>query len=421
MENLGVYLLRSGTLLAVLYTFYWLLLRNETYYSWNRFYLLISIISSMVFPLFHLNITFNNTVNILDPIGYFITDQQVYSEIAINNSGSLSILSTIYICGAVLFLLRFLSGFMHICFLYFKFPKYRIHGFKTVLLDTNPSPFTFFNVLFISANDLKKDNINEMIVHEKAHRDEYHSFDIVALEILTIIQWFNPFIWLMSYSLRSEHEFIADNKVIEKGFDKHDYQKLLLSNCMGITSAYLANNFNYSLLKKRIKMMTTKRSTSKVHVKYFISFPVIVFAIALSVIHARSNAQEDTQPEIAASYNNGTWEGIMPDIMKHITFPESAKKNNVSAKIYIQFVIDEEGKVTDVQTIRRDITDPTGHEILIKDYKPGSDPAVNDKAVADMEAQAIKAVMQLKGFTPAMNNGKNVKSEILIPIVFAFK
>ncbi len=122
---------------------------------------------------------------------------------ALTTYNTLNILTIIYIGGATYFCLRFLSNIARIYFLYFRFPKYKFNEFKAVILDNDQAPFTFFNLLFISRSDYESGNTDEIIVHEKAHRDEYHSFDIILLEIMTIIQWFNPFVWLFRLSLKS--------------------------------------------------------------------------------------------------------------------------------------------------------------------------------------------------------------------------
>lgn len=256
MEAFEIYLLKSTSLLSMLYIAYWFTIRNGSYYSWNRIFLMVSLVISFLLPIINFlpqNIASNSYSFILEPL---VVNPNFIQAKSISTSNTLSILTIIYIGGATYFCLRFLSSISRIYIIYFRFPKYRFNEFKAVILDNDQAPFTFFNLLFISRSDYESGNTDEIIVHEKAHRDEYHSFDIILLEIMTIIQWFNPFVWLFRFSLKSEHEFIADNKVLKEGFNKLKYQKLLFEKTLGITSLNLANNFNYSLLKKRLKMMT---------------------------------------------------------------------------------------------------------------------------------------------------------------------
>jgi hypothetical protein len=421
MKVFEIYLLKSMIALSLLYCFYWFVLRNETYYSWNRLFLLLTLIVSFLFPMFRFsiqNIPTEINIKLLDPVavsGYLNTVKTS------NSVETLSILSIIYISGAVFFCLRFLSGLARIHYLYFRYPKHTFNGFKAVVLDNDQSPFTFFNMLFISRIDFERGKIDEIIVHEKAHKDEFHTFDILLLEVMTILQWFNPFIWLFRRSLKSEHEFTADNKVLKEGFDKVKYQKLLFERSLGITSFSLTNNFNYSLLKKRLKMMTINKSGSWIRIKYILSMPVLLLAMLLMSTNFSTYAQTSdicTNPDVMANYKGGGMDEVGKYIQQNITYPASARENNVSAKIYVQFVVDEKGKVTNIEIVRSDIMDNLGKEIVVVGYKSDANPKIDSKSVADLEAEAIKVIKMLDGFTPGQKNGKNVKTQYTYPIIF---
>jgi len=364
------------------------------------------------------NISSGTFSDILEPVivnGYYGPQESLK---AIN---TISILSIIYISGAVFFCLRFLSSLAKIHFLYFRFPKAQFNGFQAIVLDNDQSPFTFFNILFISRNDFEGGKIDEMIIHEKAHRDDYHSFDIILLEIMTIIQWFNPFIWLFRRALKSEHEFIADSKVLLEGFDKVKYQKLLFEKSLGVTSFNLTNSFNYSLLKKRLKMMTINRSSSLIKVKYLLSMPLLLITIVLMTANLSSYGQKDkicTDADVIAVYKNGGMEGLAKFIKESISYPKSARDKNISAKIYVQFVVDEKGKVANVEIVRTDILDKSGRKVVVKDYKPGVNSEIDLISVADIQAEAVRVVKILADFNPAQKKSKNVTSQLTIPINF---
>jgi len=356
-----------------------------------------------------------NFMNVLNPVNinkYFEKSEQI------KQFDTLSILSIIYISGAVFFCLKFLSSVVKIHFLYFRFPRYKFKGFKAVVLDNEQSPFTFFNILFISRIDFESDKIDEMIVHEIAHKEEFHTFDVLLLEIMTIIQWFNPFIWMFRRALKSEHEFIADNKVLLEGFDKVKYQKLLFERSLGITSFNLTNNFNYSLLKKRLKMMTISKSSSLIKIKYLISMPFLLLTFTLMAVNFNSFGQMDnlfTKVDVEANYKNGGINGIKEFVKLNLTYPKST---NISAKIFVQFVVDEEGKVANAEVIRCSILDNPGENVTIKEYNSKSNPEVSSKVVADLQDEAIRVIKLLNGFTPAQKDGKIVKEQFVIPINF---
>ena len=285
------YLLKSATAISVFYSMYWLLLRNETYFKLNRAYLILSIAISMLAPLLKFNIferTSNSIGNIIQPI--VITTKGVIAS----NNNSLSILSIIYISGVVFFTLHLLTKLSRVYYLYARFPKVQYNGFRTVLVDSNISPFTFFSILFLSRSDFENGNITEMVIHEKAHKEQLHSLDVILLELVTIVQWFNPFIWLIRMAIKSEHEFLADSKVIEKGYDKVAYQTLLFEKSLGVIGLGVTNNFNYSLLKTRLKMMTIKKSGSKAIAKYLLSLPLILSMCFVLTTNLNAIAQEET-------------------------------------------------------------------------------------------------------------------------------
>ncbi len=421
MEAFELYLLKSASLLSLLYIAYWFTIRNGSYYSWNRAFLVLSLMISFLFPILNFlphNITSNSYSFILEPL---VVNPNFIPARSINTSNTLSILTIIYIGGATYFCLRFLSNITRIYFLYFRFPKYQFNEFKAVILDNDQAPFTFFNLLFIARCDYERGNTDEIIVHEKAHRDEYHSFDIILLEIMTIIQWFNPFIWLFRFSLKSEHEFIADNKVLKEGFDKLKYQKLLFEKTLGITSLNLTNNFNYSLLKKRLKMMATKKSNSIAKIKYLLSMPTMLLIMILFAVNLNSYGQKNeaySEVDVMAEYKDGGIAGMRRFVAQNVMYPKSAIKNNISAKIYVQFDIDEIGNVTNVQINRSDIKNNEIDEVMVTASKSKKSPETTSKSLAELEAEAIRLIKLLKGFTPAQKDGKNVKSQFTFPINF---
>ena len=419
MEAFEIYLLKSASLLSLLYIAYWFTIRNGSYYSWNRVFLLLSLVLSFLFPVlnfFPQNIASNSYSFILEPL---VVNPNFIPARSLSTSNTLSILTIIYIGGATYFCLRFLSNIARIYFLYFRFPKYKFNEFKAVILDNDQAPFTFFNLLFISRSDYESGNTDEIIVHEKAHRDEYHSFDIILLEIMTIIQWFNPFIWLFRLSLKSEHEFIADNKVLKEGFDKLKYQKLLFEKTLGITSLNLTNNFNYSLLKKRLKMMT-KKSNSIVKIKYLLSMPTMLLIMILFAVNLNSYGQDKiyTEVDVMAEYKEGGILGMRTFVQKNVFYPKSAIKDNISAIIYVQFDIDEKGNVTNVKINRSDTRNNEIDEVIVTTSKPKTSSETTSKSLAVLEAEAIRLISLLKGFTPAQKDGKNVKSQFTFPINF---
>ena len=415
------YIFKSASLLSMLYLAYWFTVRNGSRYSLNRIFLLTSLILSAIIPVLSFipkDIASGSYNNILGPL---VIHADLVPTSPVYAGKTLSILAIIYIGGATYFCLRFFSNLSGIFYLYYRFPKYKFNGFKAVILDTDQAAFTFFNLLFISRSDYESGDAKEVIVHEKAHRDEYHSVDIILLEIMTIIQWFNPFLWALGLSLKSEHEFIADNKVLKNGFDKVQYQKLLFEKASGITSLNLTNHFNYSLLKKRLKIMSAQKSKSKMNMRYLLSIPSIIFVFSLFAANHNSYAQMDiknAEADVNAEYIDGGVDGMRTFVARNIKYPKSAYEKGVSAKIYVQFVVDEKGNVTNVEINHEDKRDHVVDEVVVFTKKSKKSSEINSESLKDLEAEAIRLIKLLKGFKPAQKNGKNVKSLIIFPIHF---
>lgn len=424
-----IYLLKSAASLTVLYTFYWLLLRNETYFKWNRLYLVSSIIISLISPTINISIFEKAGASINNIIQPVIVSTQ---NNIIKEDHSLSILSIIYISGAVFFTLKFLSKISQIYYMYHRFKKVQYNGFKAVLVDGNISPFTFFSVLFLSRSDYEQGNISEIVVHEREHKEQFHSLDVILLEITTIVQWFNPFLWLIRIALRAEHEFIADSKVLEKGYDKVAYQTLLFEKSLGVIGLGVTNNFNYSLLKNRLKMMTIKKSGSTAIVKYVFTLPLLLSMCLFLSTNLKVVGQEKVYDTVEKmpQYGNGP-DDLRIFVARNMKYPESAAELGVQGRIYLQFIVTDKGKVKDINVIK--VVKDTKEELVVtaektnkdgklelKDYKPGKDAKI-DQAYKDLENEAIRVLKLLGDFTPGEEKGKKVNVQYTFPITFVLQ
>jgi beta-lactamase regulating signal transducer with metallopeptidase domain len=141
-----------------------------------------------------------------------------------------------------------------------KYGVTRSEGLRLVLIHREYSPFSFFNLIFINTKDYQPGQLREIIEHEKVHIRQRHTLDLFLLEFMTILQWFNPFIWMYRHSVKGIHEFLADEGVLLAGHGISEYQQRLLNQAMGIQLNDMTNTFNHSLLKRRFIMMTKKRS-----------------------------------------------------------------------------------------------------------------------------------------------------------------
>jgi hypothetical protein len=155
-------------------------------------------------------------------------------------------------------------------------------------------PFSFFNVVFINPKFHTQDDMPEILAHEKVHIRENHWFDLLFIELLTVIFWFNPFIWLFEHAIKQNHEYLADKGVLAQGHNVGRYQALLVNQLMGMQIIGVTNNLNFALSTNRLKMMTKKKTSRVLGIKFIWTLPVL--AILLFAFAEPSYRVKDIQP-----------------------------------------------------------------------------------------------------------------------------
>ena len=423
MDELGFYLLKSGIGLVISYLFYWCLFRGETFFQLNRFYLLTVLLISFTFPL--INLPFGNeaqvylTAELLSPL--IIQASPVLT--ATSSSGPFNWVLIIYLLGTLFFLLAFLWQLIQFFLKYFGSPKISYRGFTIAVTKSKSAPASFFHILFLSDQDLHGDHLETIIDHEKYHRSQYHSLDILLIEMMAVIQWFNPFIWLSKIALRSQHEFAADRNMVKQGVDKFQYQSLLFQKGVGINVNDLMSYFNYSLLKTRIKMMNKNESKSWAGLKYFLIVPLFaLFSMALFSDHqvfaqqvTKIHAQVDVMPEYPGGLNS-----MYGLIKRNIKYPMSARQSKTEGKIFVSFVVDKKGKVTDIKVDESPDKQNVMEELVVVGYINEMD-VTHPKGMEDMETpetEVKRVISMLKPFTPGKKGGKNVDVKMTMPFFF---
>jgi hypothetical protein len=193
-------------------------------------------------------------------------------------------------------------------------------GVKIYQVDENIIPFSFGNSIFINSKLHTEEELGEIVRHEFVHVRQNHTIDIIWAEILCIINWYNPFAWLLKRSIRQNLEFIADNKVIENGINKKQYQYLLLK-VIGNKQFSIATQFNFSSLKKRIVMMNKTKSAKRQLGRFLFLLPVFA-VILLSFRHFKQTSVErtfikpaltDTIPDVTVLNSKGYYIDIKDD------------------------------------------------------------------------------------------------------------
>jgi TonB family protein len=277
MESLAFYLLKSVIWLAGFTLVFILFLRNERFFFLNRMYLIAGILTSFFFPLISVHYTV-----VLPVIRNFQTESAVVSEI--QNAGS-SIIPDLKLILLVLYLSGVLFVFTLIIrqgrSLFRTIKKSEIIFLRPIKLIKTPdytSAFSFFSYVFVnpSITDIET---KEIMNHELVHIRQKHWFDLLLVELLCMIQWFNPLVWIYVRFIRQNHEYLADEVALQRTSDPAIYRAVLLNQIVGAPVVSLTNFFNYSLNKKRFNMMKNIISSPYRKMKMLLILPV--FAIVL--------------------------------------------------------------------------------------------------------------------------------------------
>lgn len=376
-------------------------------------------------------------------------DILVETEIVKDNSLSfMSFVALIYIIGVIF-------SFMKMLFNIHKIHKMKV-GKKSEIIDnvniyyTGEShiPFSFFNDIFIGTSVISptdnvlsepvEGSVNPLVLkHEMSHVKNYHSIDIVMMEIMVSLQWFNPFIRMMKKELQSIHEYIADNEVIEDKINKSNYMMLLLQQCTADNINGIANNFSFLLTKKRISMIANKQKSKRMLLRLLLTLPVFGMLIMLNtrcdnvksnddkIANAEKNAQdsklyrnesvdnpvnETTSLDIHTNqsvtdtiYNNieimpefpGGFSELRNFLTSNVNYPESAKTNNIEGRTLVSFVVEKDGSITDIEVLR------------------GFDK--------DCDAEAVRVVSTMPKWKPGVKDGETVRCRFTLPFTFKIK
>ena len=446
MHNLLLYMLESGICLMVFFLLYQVFLKKETYYRLNRAYLLFALSFSMLAPLLNITIAAGTSTPLM---AYRIEPVIVNSLSTVNPAlsgwDSWQYITLVYWVAVAVLFIRLLFNLSRILKIYRMGNVLDEKSFRLVLHPLNYPPFSFFRNIFISRKHYSGSPMEEIIEHEKAHVRQLHSFDILLAELLIIFQWFNPLVWIYKKTVTQNHEFLADEAVLHRGYSPDAYQLRIIAQLFGIRSMPATHNFNQSIIQKRLKMMEKPKSSS---INKFKLLLVIPAALALFYVFACTSTESDLsardipgteeeslvylKPDVAAEPAGGVME-FRRFIAKNLIYPDEAKKNGVQGKIFIQFVIDENGKVIPNVENNGKLAPPpsTGDSaapettnaegIVVVGYRSvdGDESAeYTDEHKQLLIDEAIRVIQLPYEWTPAKKDGKPVKTQWTMPIQF---
>ena len=416
-------MIKVSVFMAAFYLVYTLFLSKDTLYGRNRAYVLLSVGFSLVLPFIttYLERSFNVPVftKVLSDI--FIYGSPGIDGLTSGDTGIVWIRTVwvIYITGVILFGMKLFFDLAEMVLLIARHKSKGDHIIRFQGLRT--AGFSAFGHVFVNKS-LTPEEVTEVIKHEQNHLDKYHSLDIILIEIVKVIQWFNPVIYLFSRSLRAVHEFQADAGCLNTGIPVDNYQRLLLNQVFKSKVFTVTNSFsNPTLIKKRMIMMTKKRSKSLANLKLLLVLPVIAIAVfIISSCQGKTNSIVPATEEIAPpppppppppvavgdSTNvpfvevdempmfKGGDAGLMAYIGQNTKYPEAAKTKGTQGKVIVRFAVEKDGSVDKVSILK------------------GADP--------ELDKEAFRVVSSLPAFEkPGIKDGKAVPVWFMVPINFA--
>jgi TonB family protein len=453
-----IYDVKVAALLAVFYMFYRLMLARETFHRVNRMVLLLTAIASFVLPLcvitMHETVTLNNEMLAMNDFAD-TTEMSEMSEIQEVRTPLWQILLPI------LFIAGMLASLGHTLMSMFRMLKLIKQSEKhpqpdgTIICvsgNANVAPFSWMHYIVMNRSDFEEHDA-AILAHERGHIRFRHSWDLILVDSLTALQWFNPAMWMLRTDLRAIHEYEADGAVLSLGINARQYQYLLITKATGIGGYSLANGINHSTLKNRIHMMLHKKSQTSHLLKLLAIVPIVGVALAVnaetvtdyvfnspSQKNGKSNATNvtGTNSNIAviaaeskseaqqaegqsfkingdtsvvqrqkdeSDMENNVFEVVeqMPDfpggqsalsfyLAKNIKYPAKSERNGAQGRVLVSFVVEKDGSLSNTQIVR----------------------SVDE----DLNAEALRVVKAMPKWIPGKQKGKPIRVKYVLPITF---
>ena len=392
-----VYLLKVNVLLAVFYGFYRLLFTRDTFFVWRRVVLLLMAAAALTIPLADLSwwvASHEQTANLAE-----VYQEVMLPTVTITGTEArfpwLRLFTLLYMGGVGVLLARLAWQLTTIVRMT---RSAELAADKVFRLKDSTCPFSFFRWIFVNPQAQSEEQLLEIMTHERAHVEQWHSLDIVLMELLAIACWPNPFAWLMRREVRLNLEYLADERVVEAGSERKAYQYHLLGLAYGKNVATVCNNFNVLPLKLRIRMMNKKRTNSWLRANAA-GNPLMV-GVTVDGTPAQDEAQAEgsvVQGEVFDVVEKmpefpGGQQELMNFLMKNIKYPKEATDKGTQGRVVVQFVVNKDGSVVE----------PT----VVKSVSP------------ELDQEALRVVKMMPKWQPGKQNGEVVRVKYTIPVSF---
>ena len=422
-------LLKMALASAVLWLVYIGLFRNTNRFVFNRYFLLGSLLFSIALPFIGkwMGNGLKTVANLRqDVLGSFSLDEFVVgaSNQVSTTASSFSlgnVVMAVYLLGITIAAILFFVKIIRLTNLIAHSPKQKRENYTLVITGKNHSPYSFFRHVFFSEEPINED----ILRHELSHISQRHSWDILFVEVMMIFQWFNPILLLYKRELQCLHEYAADHEVVYSGADKKNYMKLILQQCTAADYSNMTNNFSLILTKKRISMIIKDQKVKSLWWRVLTAVPVVaIMLVANTKVMAQDNVKVKTDTEKTTYVLNkedvskttikdaksapqneevfekcevmpefpGGIDGLIEYLSTSCNYPEEEKQKDIEGKVFVQFVIEKDGAVSNVKVLK--------------------------SAQENLDKEAVRVVENMPKWTPGMDKGKPVRVSYVLPISF---
>ena len=406
------YTIKTIGIQVLFLSLYQLFFKKVTFFSINRFYLLSGFFLSLIIPFLTITVSQNIETPIVQ-LQEIIVSNSNTKEISNSTFSGEKLLQVLYSIGIVITSISLVLKLRKINE-HLKNSTIEYHNnTKVYRIKGSNEAYSFLNYILVGQNN---SDIDIVLQHELFHKRNAHSVDLFLLELCKIVFWFNPIIRFYQKQLTEIHEFEADSEIVKQ--NKSEYYKSIINQIFEIKNFAFTNNFfNQSLIKKRIVMLQKSKSKKSELVKYLLIIPIITTSIlffsnctsedkketpiqetketetlaitSVDKVPQFEGCEAATNEEAIACFN----EKMMQHVKENFTYPEEAAEKNITGRIAVQFVIDTDGSIINIET------KGPGNAILL-------------------EAEAKRIVALLPKFKPAMHNRKPVKIKYGLPLTF---
>ena len=406
MEALIAYIIKVNIALIFFYLLYVIFLKKDTFFAFRRYFILAATVFSFVYPFITVSAweniisfekpqKYTTQVTVEDPAFAVVLADEVQTAEPVNtiNINWWQVLLLLLSAGVVFFLARFTWQLVSILQIKHKSIRKNIDGMEVFDLYDEITPFSFFRWIFIHLDSHSDTEIKQILLHEQTHARQWHSVDIILMELLCVFLWWNPIIWLMKRETSINLEHLADNGVLRKGVNSRDYQYYLLRLTYHQNATRIVNNFNVSLLKQRITMMNKTKSPARKLVKYLIALPLALLLMAGNSVYAQNQRGSEifTEVEKYPEFPGGN-QAFMKFLAEGIKYPVKAQENNEQGRVITNFVVEKDGSISNIKVIRG--------------------------VTAALDAEAVRLLNSMPNWQSGEHQGKPARVRFTLPIVF---